>query len=856
MKTTKFVTLAGTLKDAPRRIIAAFLLVTFLSWNVQAAPPPAGSSIGNQASATYTDGSGNQRTALSNVTLTFVQQIAALTLNQTQTKNASPGGQVVFPHTLVNTGNGNDAFTLATGTFGGAYTINNVQIFADLNGDGIPDNNTPITTTPTLANGATFKFVVVGNIPGGATAGQSGNFTVSATSVFNTGVSNAVANVDTATVSGGAVINVTKAVSLASGPAGTSNVVYTITYNNSGNVASSNLTLVDLLPSNLNYVTNSGRWSVSGGTALTDAAGGDSAGINYDWNITAGNTVTAIITNVAPGAAGTLTFTVNIATNAPVGNIDNTVTYSYYDGANTVNGLQSNPARFTVIAGVSSVTITGQTNAVALEGSSVLLTNVVKNTSGSPDTFNIAIANGTFPAGTGFLLLKSDAATPLQDSNGDGIPDTGPLAAGASYNVVVKVILPPSSSAGPFTATKTATSVNNPAVSASTQDAITSVTQATVDLTASIPYNASAKGYGAGPEVTAVVTNITNPGTVVIFTNYVNNTSGSADTYNLSTAVLPSGWSVVFKDASGSVITATGLVPASGSTTVYAYVTVPAGNAPGNNNVTFDVLSPTSGAHDELHDQVNVNSVRVLAFSPNNSGEIYPGGAVTYSHTILNNGNVTEGGTFSTLNLGDTDSSSGWTSIIYYDINGTGILATNDPVITSIPSGVTLAPGASIKIIVKVFAPAGSAPGAADQTTLTVTTVNGTLVSSVPAVVTVQDNTTVISSLLTLLKEQGLDATCSGTVSSYTTTNLAAVAPGACIGYRLTALNKGSTTATNIVISDATPTFTTLSGSVTTTAGSVTTTPGTGNAGPIAVTVPSLAPGASAIVTFEVKIQQ
>lgn len=848
--------LKGALQGAPRRILATFLILSVLSWNVQAAPPPAGSSIGNQAAATYTDGSGNQRTALSNVTLTFVQQIAALTLNQTQTKDASPGGQVTFPHTLVNTGNGNDSFTLAIGSFGGAYTINNVQIFADLNGDGIPDNNTPITASPILANGATFKFVVVGTIPGGATAGQSGNFTVSATSVFNTAISNSVANVDTAVVSGGAVINVTKAVSIASGPAGTSNVVYTITYNNSGNVASSNLTLVDLLPANLNYVTNSGRWSVSGSTALTDAAGGDPAGINYDWNITAGNTVTAIITNVAPGQAGTLTFTVNIATNAPTGNIDNTVTYGYYDGANNVSGLLSNPARFTVIQGLASVTITGQTNALALQGATVLLTNVVKNTSGASDSFNITIANNSYPAGTVFLLLKSDGVTPLQDSSGDGIPDTGPLAAGATYNVIVKVILLPNATGGPFVATKTATSVNSPSVSASTQDTITSITAATVDLTASIPYNSSAKGYGAGPEATAVVTNITNPGTVVIFTNYVNNTSGSADTYNLGTSVFPSGWNVVFKDVNGLIITSTGLIPAGGNTTVYAYVTVPAAAPPVNNNVTFSVISPTTGAADQLHDQVTVNSIRILAFSPNNSGEVFPGGAITYSHTILNNGNTTEGGTFSTLNIGNIDASSGWTSIIYYDVNGSGILATNDPVITSIPSSVTIAPGASIKVIIKVFAPAGAAAGAADLTTVTVTTVNGTLVTTVPAVVTATDNSTVISSLLTLLKEQGLDATCSGTVSSYTTTNLAAVAPGACIGYRLTAINKGSTSATNIVISDSTPTFTTLSGSVTTTTGSVTTTPGTGNAGSIGVTVPSLAPGASAIVTFEVKIQQ
>ena len=62
------------------------------------------------------------------------------------------------------------------------------------------------------------------------------------------------------------------------------------------------------------------------------------------------------------------------------------------------------------------------------------------------------------PAGTVFTLYKSDGVTPLIDTTGNSIPDTGPLAAGASYTVIVKAALPAGSTGGPFNATITATS--------------------------------------------------------------------------------------------------------------------------------------------------------------------------------------------------------------------------------------------------------------------------------------------------------------------------------------------------------------------------------------------------------------
>src|SRR3954447_22879893 len=102
---------------------------------VYAVAPPANTSIGNQASATYTDASNTQRTATSNTVVTIVQQVASFTLTTDgQTKPAAPGGQVVFPHALTNTGNGTDSFTLsAANNAGGNFNLSNLALYADAN---------------------------------------------------------------------------------------------------------------------------------------------------------------------------------------------------------------------------------------------------------------------------------------------------------------------------------------------------------------------------------------------------------------------------------------------------------------------------------------------------------------------------------------------------------------------------------------------------------------------------------------------------------------------------------------------------------------------------------------------------
>lgn len=866
------------------RLLAIALFGMLLAWlsmsSAHAAPPPAGTSIGNQASATYTDASGISRSVTSNVVKTIVQQVASLTLTANGAQTSSPGSSVYYPHTLTNTGNGADTFTLAASN-GSGFSMTGIQIFAD-NGSGQPTGS-PITSSGPLAAGAVFKFIVVAIVPASATTGQTNALNVTATSGFSSALS--ASNTDTTTVTNNAVISVTKSISASSGAAGSGPYTYTLTYTNTGNNTATAVTLNDIVPAGMTYVAGSGRWSVTGTTALSDT--GSSSG-------TAPNTITAqytsasttlkyVINQVTAGQSGTVTFQVNVNSGVAPGVLNNTATDSYNDGSGTTVTGSSNTVPFNVTQ-VAAVTLTGATVASSTPGATVSFTNVVTNTGNGTDTFDITLGSNTFPAGTSFTLYKSDGVTPLTDTNTNGKPDTGPLAAGATYNVIVKAQLPANASGGPFTLQKTATSTVDPTKSATATDTLTSVTGASVDLTNNSAYNATtpAPGQGAGPEASAVVTNAVNPGQTSKFTIFVNNVGPVSDSYslaastasNFSSVTLPTGWTVVFSagtcSSTGTAISNTGSIPAGGSATICAVVSVPAsgvGAAAATSDVYFRGVSSASGAQDTIHDAVTVNAVRLLSFTPNNTNQTYPGGAVVYNHTLTNSGNVTEGnGTLSTVTLPSANSKSGWTSVLYYDANNNGVLDSTDPVVPAaglqaIPAlAAGLAPGASLTIFDKVTAPSGAQTGDVNTSTITVTTSNGSYTTPVPAPAVATDGTTIIAGNLQLTKAQALDASCAGSTGStvYSSANVNAL-PGQCVLYQITVSNVGSANATSVVVSDATPTYTVISPAATsapaTSVGTVTG-PSAGTSGTISATIGSLAPAQNAVVTFGVKIQQ
>jgi uncharacterized repeat protein (TIGR01451 family) len=855
-------------------LLMCVALVHFAS--VANAAPAAGTSISNQASATYSDASNVTRTVTSNTVTTIVQQVASITLTASGAKNVALGGQVSYPHTLINSGNGTDTFGLTVGNTG-AFSFTAVTLYADVNGDGVPDNAVPINTTGQLAAGESFRFVAVGLVPVSAVAGNTNSLTVTATSVFTPATT--ANNIDVSTVSGNAIVNVTKAIDVAVGAAGSGPRTFTLTYVNTGVSPATNVTLTDVIPSGMTYVAGSARWSGSGVTVLTDANSADNqSGIVYDFNVTSATRVTAVIASVPVGASGTLTFQVGINSNAAPGanpETRNTAAFSYNDGAVPVGSSNTNSVQF-VVTQASAVQLTGDTVGAAVQGGTVTFTDVLKNNGNGTDSFDISTGTSSFPLGTTFTLYQADGVTPLQDSNGNGIPDSGPLAAGASRNIVIKAILPPGSTGGSYAVQLIAVSKTDPTKTASAANTLTAVTSSTVDLTANAASGGSALGIGAYAGGGALVTVPTAAGSTASFTLFISNTSGVADTYNLQASTdqtfagltLPTGWSVVFKDVNGAVITNTGVINAGANMQVTAEVSVPAGTAAGTVDAYFRAVSPTSGASDRVHDAIQVTGSRTLTLTPNHSGQAASAGTVVYTHTITNTGNVLEGdGVISVVTLTLGDSSAGYTSAVYWDQNNNGVLDVTDPAVTTLAqlvggtngasTAAGLGAGEKATLFVKVYTAPGAAVGAVNATTLTATT-TGTVSGVVaPGAVAVTDSTSIIAGDLQLLIEQALDAACDGTAdTAYAVTTITTGAiPGACIRYRITATNIGASDVTTVVISNATPMNTKYHGSVVaaTSQGSVSA-PSAGTAGTVQATVGTLTPNQSAALTYGVRI--
>lgn len=832
-----------------RSLLLALVGICGFALAAQAAAPLVNTPIGNQAKASYLDDSGVAREVFSNTVVTLVTQVHGFTLEHPNAKFATPGQFVYFTHSVTNDSNGADTFDLDAVQTLAPFTFESIVIYADANQDGLPDNFTPITATTELAPGAEFHFVVAAKIPASATLTAEASVTVTAESSAFVDIATTPdlqkTNVDTVTITNDAVFTVDKSINTPSGIPGTT-VTYTINYTNNGNAPATNFTLTDEIPAGMAYVAGSGRWNTFSLTDAVDGPEATAAAVSYDFNFTTVGFTTLVVANVAPGASGSFTFQATVVVATPPGTINNQAEFEYSSNGNTYDG-ESNIVPFTVIQ-VPGVTLTPPAEPIPAvpAGGTATWVNELVNTGTGIDSFDITITPGhNFPAGTTFQLFRADGQTPMVDTNGNGVPDTGPLAPGATYNVVLKASIPINAPNGDnggagYTVNKVATSFFAPLDPAGTDDAddrLDEITGASVDLTANAPTGAGA-GTGAGPEGAPVVTQSANPGATTVFNLFVNNTGPSTDSFNLvadqNTVFgpvndLPPGWTVVFRSGSptGPVVTNTGPIPPGGNVPVFAVVSVPPGTSPGAVSIYFQAESPTSGALDPLHAAVNVNVVRQLSIQTDNIGQTFPGGSVVYEHILTNNGNVTEGGvdsdvTFALANVGANAAQ--WTSTVHFDANNNGIIDPGELPIDFAVQNLNdvrvggLLPGESIRLLVKVVAPLGATDGATMATTITIATSNvdsgvfdvgGNFESTAPAAVANTDTTNVVRGDLTILKEQAISLNNDGTLDSPFTTAQLSAPPGAAIVYRITVTNIGAAAATGITVNDTVPSHTT-----------------------------------------------
>ena len=880
-----------------KAVVAVVSGGVLLSQIALAAVPAAGTNITNLATASYLDGSGTQQFSTSNPVTTIVQQVGAYTLTpSSNTYSAAAGATAYTPYVLTNTGNGPDNFVVSANELVGGADFARIEVYLDADQNSKPDSTTPLCTSSTagavcaipaqtLPAGGIFSFVVAYQLPTTATPGTWGGGTNTATVTVAPVASSLTYTAPTTTATDTinlvttAAFAVSKAIgapsvaatsaapnpgawpTISSGQRGAV-TTYTINYTNNGAVAG-NLYLRDALPTGLTYQAGTAVWSSNGGNALTEAAGGDT---NIEFEAAAG-VIQAMVPAVNPGVSGTLSFKVAVSATASIGTVDTTNQASYSAvgcpaittiagagsaGATCGSIVSTNAAAFTVLAsrGVTLDVIdptpnsgtpgTGADVKTAVQivpGGSALFTHVVTNNGNAPDSINLSIATlgNTFPSGTSYVWLASDGSTPLLDTTGDGIVDTGPIAAGASMTTVLRVTIPSNTAVAPganLTANALATSFGDPTKVDAAGNVVTNVIGSLVDLTntaAGTGIGNTANGdMGPGPSPAATFTATSTAGVVAPIVLYVRNNDSLANTYTLSASQtplfpgnLPAGWTATFSTSntcSAAAVTSV-TVGAGAQSTVYACVTAPASSpSVPSQPVYFQVVSTgpasTGGTvSDMIHDAVTVSSVASQSFAlvANGSGQLAANGSVTFAHTLTNTGtnscgafNVTAAPTAAAL-------AAGWATAIYVDVDNSSTLDANDTLVTTgtLPA---VAAGVQVKLLVRLFAPGGAIAGNSEVVTVTIADQNG----SAPAgcgTQTVTDTGTVVSGAIGVGKTQSLIVgACPATPVPLGTQSSAQLqaAPGSCIVYEVTATNNGVAPVTNVSLNDAAPARTVL----------------------------------------------
>lgn len=262
---------------------------------------------------------------------------------------------------------------------------------------------------------------------------------------------------------------------------------------------------------------------------------------------------------------------------------------------------------------------------------------------------------------------------------------------------------------------------------------------------------------------------------------------------------------------------------------------------------------------------------RSLTITPGTAKEVPVDGSVEYSHTIENEGNANEGGTTRPINITITDpngdSPLDVINPVYVDSNNVEQPLQVIDAATGqykLPDSVILAPNETVEIRYTVDSVGDNTNLDESDTNVLTVTSTGTDASSKTA-----QNTTTIKGL-TLLKQAALQVQCTGAIGTYqgtlgsSTTATFTAQPGDCIYYQITATNTftnvSNTAVENIVVSDKTNNWSTQA-TYTGDADAISSTGSTAGLGTdsdgdaaVITSLGTLASGASANLTFAVKV--
>lgn len=334
----------------PRSLALFFALTASIVWSgeAQAAGTLAGTTVTNQVTVDYQVGGVGQTPVTATASFVVDDRVdLTVTNNGNATVTPSANNQVL-PFTLTNTGNATHGYLLTTSVGGGTFSMNNVRIYVDVDQSGTLNGPDTLYTAGTnvgdIAPDAFIRLLIVADTPAGAVDGQTRTYNLIATTtnagtnvptvednsadvaaavqvVFGDGLGTDDGNVDGAHSAAGtytvlsATFVISKTSTVISDPlnGGTNPkripgavVRYTISLQNTGAAAATNVVASDPVPSDVTYTP--GTITLNGG-AQTDASDADAS----DFGATTPGAVTVNVGTVtAGGPAVNITFDVTV----------------------------------------------------------------------------------------------------------------------------------------------------------------------------------------------------------------------------------------------------------------------------------------------------------------------------------------------------------------------------------------------------------------------------------------------------------------------------------------------------------------------------------------------------------------
>jgi len=635
---------------------------------------PAGTVIGNVATATYYDENNNKYTTTSNLVQTVVQEVCGVEVSGGGDKEGVPGQTVYVPFTVTNKGNAENTFNLSVGSNG--FTK---KIYLDENQNGVVDPGENEVSSITLGMGETANVVVAVEVPADASNGTTDSFSLVATDETD---SNCTSSADaTVTVTDDALIQANKYVDKDTAQPGDT-LTYTVNFKNVGpkpakavkvNVDGQDqegILVYDQIPAGTTYKSGSASGQPTNGEVVYSTDGqtwttSEPSSVAYvGFFIPDGNSTDGTLGEVLdPDQQGTFTFqvTVNSPFDASSPEVKNSATVDYSneggDKEVTTNEVITTiPPQY--LADIAVGPLADSASAVEDDGSGDYTDDNTAHSvpAGSWVVFNHSAANRSsaisdvvelevdqnetdLPPGAIVEFWNADGTAKLIDTDGDGKVDLGTLAPGEKKDFKVKVFIPANTAEEDddgkvdYYVTILASSGTNPSEVDRSRDNIDGIVGASVDIAKkgallddkNDPSDGNTDGTNDSDDVLPSdngndgVKNIVDPGEIAVYPLEVANIGSSPDQFSLSASGNPSGTVVKFYTdpncdgdyADGEQITETSLI---GGTVLSADAST------GDTTIhVYDVSSISAGdtlivgAEDTGAEEVTVQSVDVAS---------------------------------------------------------------------------------------------------------------------------------------------------------------------------------------------------------------------------------------------------